>query len=173
MTHQPIRLALLFTMSLLVLNAQAAVQDFVNGRMVGKQVAPMQLKYYAGNTASLDNKVVLIDFWGSWCVPCRHTMPTLNKLQAELGSKGLAVVGVTRDSDKDIAEFVERIPMDFHIGIDVDGAFFKRLSVRAMPYAVLADRSGKIIWQGDPTELKRERIEAALAAPTTSAAAPR
>ena len=133
----------------------------------------MKIKYHADKTASLDNKVVLVDFWGSWCVPCRHTMPELNRLHAELGPKGLAVVGVTRDSDKDITEFVARIPMDFYIGTDIDGAFFKRLSVRAMPYALLTDRNGKVIWQGDPAQLKRERIEAALAvAPAGAPAAP-
>jgi thiol-disulfide isomerase/thioredoxin len=165
MTSRLCKLVLLFILSALACSAQAALQDFINGRMVGKRVEPMQLKYYADRPESLENKVVLIDFWAVWCEPCRFSMPELNRLHAEFGKKGLAVVGVTRDDDKDIAEFVKRIPMDFYVGTDIDGAYFKRLSVRAMPYAVLADRNGNIIWQGDPSELKRERIEAALAAP--------
>lgn len=144
-------------------STHAAIQDFVNGRMVGKTIQPMKLNYFANKPASLDNKVVLIDFWAVWCEPCRHSIPEMNKLHAELGDKGLVVLGMTRDHEKSIAEFVTRFPMQFHIGIDVDGAFFKRLAVRGMPYAVLTDRNGVIIWQGDPGELNRERIEAALA----------
>lgn len=156
------KLAPILSLLMLASGAHAAVQDFVNGRMVGKTVQPMQLSYFGGKPASLDNKVVLIDFWAVWCEPCRHSIPELNKLHAELGAKGFVVLGMTRDDEKSVAEFVTRFPMQFHIGMDVDGAFFKRMAVRAMPYAVLADRDGKIIWQGDPGELTRERIEAAL-----------
>ena len=52
--------------------------------------------------------------------------------------------------------------MQFQIGTDVDGALFNRLAVRAMPYAVLTDRNGTIIWQGDPGQLTRKRIDEAL-----------
>lgn len=158
------KLALVLSLSILGAGAQAAVQDFVNGRMVGKTVEPMRLDYFGAKPANMDNKVVLIDFWAVWCEPCRHSIPELNKLHAELGERGLVVLGMTRDDEKSIAEFVTRVPMQFHVGTDVDGAFFKRLAVRAMPYAVLADRGGTIIWQGDPGELTRERIEAALGA---------
>lgn len=88
---------------------------------------------------------------------------------AELGDKGLVVLGMTREDDKSIAEFVTRFPMQFHVGTDVDGAFFKRLAMRAMPYAVLTDRNGVVIWQGDPGQLNRARIEAALVAPGKNA----
>jgi thiol-disulfide isomerase/thioredoxin len=162
------------TFALLILmcssGAQAAIQDFVNGRMVGKSIQPAKLSFYASNPAHFDNKVVLIDFWAVWCVACRHTIPELNKFHADYADKGLVVVGMTRDEDKDIAEFVKRIPMAFHVATDVDGSFFKRLAVRAMPYAILTDRNGTVIWQGDPAELKRARIEAALAAPATAKA---
>lgn len=159
------QLALVLLLPIFTSSAHGAIQDFVNGRMVGKTVEPMKLNYFASRPASLDNKVVLIDFWAVWCEPCRHTIPELNKLHAELGDQGLVVLGMTRDDDKSIAEFVTRFPMQFHVGTDVDGAFFKRLAVRAMPYAVLTDRNGVIIWQGDPGQLNRARIEAALAAP--------
>lgn len=166
------KLALVLILPVLASGAQAAIQDFVNGRMVGKPVQPMKLSYYASKPASLDNKVVLIDFWAVWCEPCRHSIPDLNKLHAELGEKGLVVLGMTRDDDKSIAEFMKHFLMQFHVATDVDGAFFKRLAVRAMPYAVLTDRNGVIIWQGDPGELKREKIEAALAAPAKAGARP-
>lgn len=157
-----LKLAFVLLLPILASGAQAAIQDFVNGRMVGKTVEPMRLDYFGAKPASLGNKVVLIDFWAVWCEPCRHSIPELNKLHAELGERGLVVLGMTRDDGKSIADFVTRFPMQFPVGTDVDGAFFKRLAVRAMPYAVLADRSGTIIWQGDPGELTRERIEAAL-----------
>lgn len=162
------------TLTLLVLicasGAQAAIQDFVNGRMVDKSIQPARLSFYESNSAHFDNKVVLIDFWAVWCVACRHTIPELNKFHADYAAKGLVVVGMTRDEDKDIAEFVKRIPMEFHVATDADGSFFKRLAVRAMPYAILTDRNGTVIWQGDPAELKRTRVEAALAAPATAKA---
>jgi thiol-disulfide isomerase/thioredoxin len=159
------RLALAALLAALACGAQGAAQDWVNGRMVGKPLRPMQLTYHGPGPGALEGKVVLVDYWGTWCEACRHSMPRLNRLHEELGERGLVVVGVTRDDDKSIAEFTERIPLHYFIGIDADGAFFKRMSLRAMPYAMLVDRSGKIVWQGDPDALTRDRIEAALDAP--------
>lgn len=164
--------ALVLLLQVCAVDAHAAIQDFVNSKMVGKAVQPAKLAYYNAPPAAFDNKVVLIDFWAVWCEPCRHSVPALNRLHAEFADKGLLVLGMTRDSDTDIAEFVKRIPMHFPIATDVDGAYFKRMGVRAMPYAVLADRNGIIIWQGDPEELTQARVEAALAAPSKTAAAP-
>lgn len=139
------KLSFSILLALITTGAHAAIQDFVNGKMLGKSVQPMKLQYFANKPVSLENKVVLIDFWAVWCEPCRHSVPELNKLQSELGDKGLVVLGITRDDENSIAEFVTRLPMQFHIGTDVDGALFNRLAVRAMPYAMLTDRNGIII----------------------------
>ena len=59
-------------------------------------------------------KVVYIDFWASWCVPCRAAFPWLNALQAELGDEGLVILGVnTGDTPEGAARFLEQVPADF------------------------------------------------------------
>ncbi|NRR30449.1 TlpA family protein disulfide reductase [Oxalobacteraceae bacterium] len=143
--------------------AEAGMMDLINGKMVGKQLPYAELQF-VGNKVVVENKALLIDFWASWCEPCRDFIPELNRMHGDYAAKGLVVVGLTQDEPADIASFVKKIPIDFHIARDSKGAIFKGLKVRAMPYSILVDRGGNIIWQGDPAELKRAQLDALLSA---------
>lgn len=141
--------------------ADASMMDLINGKMVGKQLPYTELQFI-GNKVEIENKAVLIDFWASWCEPCREFIPQLNQLQSDYAAKGLVIVGLTQDEASDIATFVKKFPINFHIARDIKGEIFKTLKVRAMPYSVLVSKSGKIIWQGDPAQLNKARLDAFL-----------
>lgn len=95
---------------------------------------------------SLRDRVVLLDFWASWCGPCRQSFPWMASLQESLGTRGLRVVAVNLDKERALADaFLAEHPAPFAVAFDPEGATAGRYGVRAMPTSVLVGRDGKIL----------------------------
>lgn len=93
-------------------------------------------------------KVVLLDFWASWCTPCRKSFPWMNALQKKYAARGLTVIAVNLDMEKQLAaEFLRATPAQFRIEYDPRGNLAEQLNVSAMPTSFLLDRNGKIVGQ--------------------------
>lgn len=91
-------------------------------------------------------RVVVVDFWASWCVPCRRSFPWLNSMQARYGDDGLVIIGVNLDSEPGDADtFLDQYPADFTIIRDADGVLARQFEVAAMPTSYVVDRDGHII----------------------------
>ncbi len=91
-------------------------------------------------------KVVVVDFWASWCVPCRRSFPWLDEMQSKYGEQGLVVIGVNMDADPAEAEsFLKEFPVRFRIVRDADGTIARGYDVIAMPSSYVIDRSGNIV----------------------------
>ena len=89
-------------------------------------------------------KVVYIDFWASWCVPCRKSFPWLNAL-AKKYPNDLVVVGVNVDNERAAAmKFLEKYPASFPLVFDPKGTLAAEYKLEGMPSAVVVDRSGRI-----------------------------
>jgi thiol-disulfide isomerase/thioredoxin len=94
----------------------------------------------------LKGKVVWVDFWASWCVPCRHSFPWMNKMQQKYGGQGLQIIGVNLDSDKKAADaFLRETPATFTLKFDPAGTLARKYDVQAMPSSFLLDASGNVI----------------------------
>ena len=92
------------------------------------------------------NQVVFIDFWASWCVPCRYSFPWMNEMQERYGDEGLKVIGINVDKDKAMAQkFLERIPATFDIAYDPEGEVADLYSLKVMPSSYLIDREGNLV----------------------------
>ena len=102
-----------------------------------------------GGTASLDSlrgQVVLVDFWASWCVPCRRSFPWMDSLVTRYGSRGFSVVAINLDKGRDAAErFLAEHPASFTIAFDPAGKTAEAYGVAAMPTSFLIDRDGTIV----------------------------
>ncbi|HEX4332505.1 MAG TPA: TlpA disulfide reductase family protein [Usitatibacter sp.] len=95
--------------------------------------------------ASLRGKVVYVDFWASWCVPCRLSMPALETLYREHRDQGFIVVGVNKDVSADDAKrFLGKVGVSFPLVSDLGDAAARGFDVKAMPSGYLVDRKGVV-----------------------------
>jgi cytochrome c biogenesis protein CcmG, thiol:disulfide interchange protein DsbE len=114
----------------------------------GDAAPAIQLMDSAGKPFSLEalkGQVVVLDFWASWCGPCRKSLPELDDLQTRFASQGVKVVGVSLDSDiGSVTGFLEKVPVRFTILHDPAGRTGEAYSVVAMPTTFLIDQEGRI-----------------------------
>jgi peroxiredoxin len=130
----------------IVLGTRPASDDLVRMHLVGAP-APAWTNVTAlsgapSSVASLKGKVALIDFWASWCGPCRLVAPRLNALKDRLGAQGLAVVGITTDEAEVAALFAEKHRMRYPSVIDKDGETSRAYGISGLPTMVLVDKRG-------------------------------
>jgi thiol-disulfide isomerase/thioredoxin len=89
-------------------------------------------------------RVVLVDFWASWCAPCRESFPWMGRMLARYGERGLTIVAVNLDQDPQAARvFLESAPSGFHHLSDPEGRIPEEFGITVMPSALLFDREGK------------------------------
>ncbi len=96
------------------------------------------LKAYSG-------KVVLVDFWASWCGPCLRSFPWMNDLQQHYGGEGLVILAVNLDQDRALADaFLQKLPPKFRVEFDATGNIARQFGVQVMPSSFLVDRRGHV-----------------------------
>lgn len=130
------------------------------GEFVGQQLPELKLRYLE-NAPELQGKAVLLEFWATWCPPCRKSIPHLNELHEKYGTRGLVIIGVTNESRGEVKKFLKEQPIHYHVAFD-DGTLARHFKVRGIPHAFLADATGRIVWHGHPMALRPEMIEKVL-----------
>ncbi len=100
---------------------------------------PIKLNEYQG-------KVVLLDFWASWCGPCRQSLPLFNQLYNELKEKSFVVLAINIDENKeDALSFLKEVPLDFPVGFDAAGKIPELFQMKGMPTSYILSKSGKVV----------------------------
>ena len=121
----------------------------------GRSVTPAD---YAGKT-------LLINFWATWCSPCREEMPMLMDLQREHGPDGLQVVGIALDDAQTASNFVETFGITYPILLGMEDVFTTSMAYGneegVLPYSVLVDKTGVVRWQYAGI-IKHEQISSLL-----------
>ena len=93
-------------------------------------------------------KLVYVDFWASWCGPCRQSFPWMNEMQARYGAQGLQVVGINVDAKTDDARsFLNTNPATFVIAFDPNGSAPRSYGIKGMPSSVLIGPDGKVLYE--------------------------
>lgn len=120
------------------------------------------------NSANYKGKVMIVDFWASWCAPCKASFAAYNELLEKYGSKGLVIIGINIDNEPEKAkEFLADNPASFIIARDPDKKVAGAYNLPTMPTAYIIGRSGDILHthagyrEGDIAGMKQE-VEAAL-----------
>ena len=97
--------------------------------------------------ADYRGKVVLINFWATWCEPCREEMPSMNRLRASLAGRPFEVLAVNlAESEPRIRRFMEQVPLDFPVLLDRDSSAAKAWKARLLPASFLVGPDGRIAY---------------------------
>lgn len=146
----------------------------VTGAELGDQAAPIQVQEWVkGGPVDLDacrnqTNIVVVEFWATWCPPCRMSIPHLTELQKKYRDKGVIFVGISKEDKDVIKKFVDDIgdDMAYAVGVDKDGATFAgymdAFGMGGIPHAFIVDQDGRIAWQGHPMMKMEEAIEEIL-----------
>ena len=120
----------------------------INAAAVASKAPSFELPSDAGRFSleQYRDQVVYVDFWASWCVPCRHSFPWLNEMQARYADDGFKVIGINVDKEKARAQkFLELIPASFEIAYDPEGTVAELYSLKVMPSSFLIDQNGNLV----------------------------
>jgi peroxiredoxin len=114
----------------------------------GSATPPLALADLEGRAYRLDDyrgKVVLVNFWATWCEPCREEMPSMNRLRASLTGRPFEVLAVNlAESESRVRRFMEQVPLDFPVLMDRDSAAAKGWQARVLPISFLIGPDGRI-----------------------------
>ncbi|QYK53441.1 MAG: TlpA family protein disulfide reductase [Fimbriimonadaceae bacterium] len=120
-----------------------------------------------GSLPNLKGKVVLIDFWATWCGPCREVMPELDEWQKEF-KEDLVVIGVSDEKPEVITQFLENFKVEYTITTDEEKTMSKILGVEGIPHVMVVSPDGIVRWQGFPgsveDKLTAEKMKQIIAA---------
>ena len=135
--------------------------SLVSAEMVGQKL-PSGTLNFLGPEPEMEGKPLLLEFWATWCPPCRESIPHLNEIHAKYKDRGLLVVGVTDEPNAVIRKFQKEVPMDYAVATDTGGRLNEKMGVSGIPQAFLVNKSGEIVWEGHPMRLRDEDIEKIL-----------
>jgi cytochrome c biogenesis protein CcmG/thiol:disulfide interchange protein DsbE len=150
--------------------AAAAWPAHNTGSLSGKSVqgqpmpVPMGSETWLTTKQDLTGKVVVLDFWATWCGPCIQVMPTLDSMQQQHRTK-LAIVGVAgmNDDISAVRNFVNRSKHSYHQVYDASQRMANALEIRGIPHAVVMSTDGVVRWQGHPGSPQfRQAVEQVL-----------
>lgn len=115
----------------------------------------------------LRGKVVVLEFWATWCAPCRAAIPHLNELAEQFKDKPVQFIAVTAENERVVKEFLQRFPIKAWVGIDAFKAMNRAYGIVGIPHSVIVDTNGVIAAIMYPMNLKAEHLNDILAGKAT------
>jgi len=153
------RKSLVFVLAGLIVFAASASATTVTAeefRQMGLQppkerleIIDFELQDLSGTTRRLSDfngKVVFLNFWATWCGPCRFEMPSMEKLYQQFKSSGLEIVAVNLQEDRDsVQRFVDEYDLSFHVLLDTTGRIGATYGARSIPTTYIVGRDGTVL----------------------------
>jgi len=107
---------------------------------------PLNIDGTVQSLSDYKGKLVYLDFWASWCTPCRKSFSWMNVMKNKYKEKGFEIIAVNLDKDKTlVAKFLSKYPAHFNVAYDDSGDTAEKFNVKAMPTSFLIDRNGNIV----------------------------
>jgi peroxiredoxin len=147
--------------------ARAATRLETELAVIGKDVGDMKVeKWHGGKLTGYDGaKAHLLVFWEVWCPHCKREMPKIGEKYGDWKSKGLEVVGLTKQSrnitDEQVVEFIKSNKITFPMGKEVGDEMSKEFGVRGVPAAAVV-KDGKVVWRGHPSRITEDMVNSWL-----------
>ena len=104
----------------------------------------------------LRGKVVLLNFWATWCPPCRKEMPDLEALGKQFGGQGLVILSITDDDPAKVRSYIEKQNITYPVLLDAEGKLSKQFRIYGIPKTFLYDREGKLVSQAIDMRTRRQ-----------------
>lgn len=156
----PVGLLLVTTVSLLAAQLGDAakpldIKDWVKG-------GPINLADGKGKT------IYVVEFWATWCPPCRTSIPHLTEMQKKFKDQGVVIIGVSSEKTDVVKKFVDKMgdKMDYAVAIDAGGTsegYMEAFNVRGIPHAFIVGKDGNIVWEGHPMSGLDKTLEKVIA----------
>jgi thiol-disulfide isomerase/thioredoxin len=137
---------------------------FLDAVEIGAQAPVLQVsKWLKGEALTLhagkEKNIFIVEFWATWCGPCKDTIPHLSRMQKKYNKDGVIVIGVSSEEEAVVSAFLkEQKEMDYHVAVDDNNktyqAYMKEFS--AIPRAFIINKKGNIFWSGHPLQLEKQ-----------------
>ena len=138
-----------------------AVPPALPAAVLGDPAAPLKLaEWVKGQPVQLaegkGKTVYVVEFWATWCPPCRASIPHLTQLQKKYKDKGVVFIGISDEKPATVKKFVEQMAdkMDYRVALDQDrktsGGYLEAYDISGIPHAFIVDKEGRIVWNGHP-----------------------
>ncbi len=134
-----------------------------------KNLPQVNLKDMKNKTHSLnelvEGQVTLINFWATYCVPCRKEMKHLNRINKTYADQNVQVIGISIDDSRTVGRvksMVKSQKLEYTVLLDTEQKLYKNFNTTAMPFSILVDAQGKILWEhtgylpGDEAQMEAE-----------------
>lgn len=134
----------------------------------GKAAPALEVKTWLnGAKPNTTGKVVLIDFWATWCPPCRNLIPELNTFKEKFGDD-LVIIGLSDEPEDKLQEFMKSTPIKYSVGTDPEKTMKKSIGVKGIPHVMVISPDNIVRWQGYPAmdedKLTEEKLAQIIAA---------
>ena len=131
------------------------------------KISDLEIKMLSGEKTSiyklLEDGPLLIDFWATWCAPCKNAMVHYNKMQKQYRDQGFKIIAINQDTPKSLSKvksYIRSKKYSFLVGIDPNKKIGRKLNAVLLPTLILVDKEGGIVWRhqgfipGDEKEIE-------------------
>lgn len=130
---------------------------------VGTVIDDLKVRY-SGKSPELKGRAYVLEFWATWCPPCRTSIPHLNEIYGKYKARGLEIIGVTQEDRQTVRNFTKDVPIEYTVAHDTYGKLNDQFQIQGIPHAMIVDKTGKIVWEGHPSSLPEAQLESVLKA---------
>lgn len=145
---------IIFSFILLLATLSLFAQESNNGKqlwaksVLNEKAPELTVEEWISEKPDLKGKFVIIDFWATWCGPCRGAIPKFNELQKKF-KNDIVIIGLSDESAEKIKAFKET-PIEYANAVDTKGTMKKALEVKGIPHVIVIDPQGIVRWEGFP-----------------------
>jgi cytochrome c biogenesis protein CcmG, thiol:disulfide interchange protein DsbE len=139
---------LLLLSCLFVINAFSQEKKIWAKSIINQKAPKLVVEKWLSDKPDTKGKFVLIDFWATWCGPCKRAIPELNQFRTEFAND-LIVIGISDESKEEVSKLLNP-KIEYYSAIDMQRKMYDSLEVKGIPHCILIDPNGIVRWEGYP-----------------------